>query len=205
MFLKIILCILLSTFIYSKEYMIIDKNDWIAGAIKLDINFANGAFGSKFGIFLDDNTIITSSAITNIGFPSDINVKIKDSKVDLIICIAKARLVVSDENTALAMLKITHYTDDYCNYSNKKLYHQELINNQKINFRNNYKSKEIETISDNSPFLIQNYKKTIIYEQGFPYFDKNGRFIGISSNNNIINIDSINKFMQRFRYFKLQD
>lgn len=179
--------------------MTINKEDWILGAIKLDVNFSNGAFGSTFGIFLDDNTIITSSAIVNLGFPYDINVKIKDKEADLIICIAKARLVASDTNTALAALKIIHYTDDYCNYSNKKLYHQELINNQKININTTRKALEIESIDDNSPFLVTNYKKTIIYEQGFPYFDKNGKFIGISSNNHIINIDNINRFIRNIK------
>ena len=113
-----------------KEYTIINKEDWILGVVKLDINFNNGEFGSTFGFFLDEDTIITSSAITSLGFPLDINVKIKDDNADLIICIAKARLLASDTNRSLAMLKIKNYTDDYCNYSNEKIYHQELIRNQ---------------------------------------------------------------------------
>lgn len=177
----------------------INKKDWIAGVVKLDINFNNGAFKSMFGFFVDEDTIITSSTITNIGFPLDINIKIKDDDTDLIICIAKARLLANDTNKSLAMLKITNYTDDYCNYSNKKLYHQEIIKNQKIQIPDYKKPLKRDTINPKSPFFYKNYMHTIAIEQGVPYFDKDYNLIGISSNNKIIKIDEIISFIHNIK------
>ena len=151
------------------------------GVLRLDVNFNNGAFKSVFGFFVDENTIITSSTITDLAFPLDINVKTKDNSTDLIICIAKARLLASDKN--LAMLKITNYTDDYCNFSNKKLYHQEIIQSQKIHLSHTKAPK------------INNK----IIEQGMPYFDKNHHLIGISSKNKIIKTDEIMSFIDMVR------
>lgn len=184
-----------------KEYMVINKEDWLLGVIKIDANFANGAFDSTFGIFIDDDTILTSHAITYAGFPNDINIKIKDESVDLIICIAKAKLVFSDKQSSLAILKITNYTDDYCNFSHKKHYHKILIDNQQIplfHTNNTMKPKISEIPAYNSPFLINNAKYTINDEQGFPYFDTNGRFVGISSDNKIITLDTIRHFLREF-------
>lgn len=184
--------------------MIINKEDWILGVIKLDINFSNGAFGSTFGFFLDEDTIITSSEITSLGFPIDINVKIKDDDTDLIICIAKARLLASDANKSLAMLKLINYTDDYCNYSHKKIYHQELIKSQMIQILHHQKPKKIEMISIESPLFYKNCMHTISAEQGMPYFDKEYNLIGISSNNKIITLDKIIDFIYDIQFKKLE-
>lgn len=179
-----------------KDYMLIEKEDWILGAIKLDINFSNGAFDHTFGIFLDDNTILTSSLVDKTGYPNDINIKIKDKNANLITCIAKANLIVSDDDYSLALLKIKHYTDDYCNYSPKRFYHYELIHNQIINLNNPNKLVIIDKLDSKSPFLINNYKKTINIENGFPYFDMQGNLIGISSGNKIIKKENIKQFLK---------
>lgn len=187
-----------------KEYTIINKEDWILGVVKLDINFNNGEFGSTFGFFLDEDTIITSSAITSLGFPLDINVKIKDDNTDLIICIAKARLLASDTNRSLAMLKIKNYTDDYCNYSNEKIYHQELIRNQKIQIPNYTKPAKKDIVSLESPFFYKNCIHTMSVEQGMPYFDNEYNLIGISSNNKIIAVNEIINFINDIHSKRLQ-
>lgn len=177
----------------NSKYMTIDSNDWMLGVIKLDINFTNGSYKSVFGIFIDDNTMLTSSIIVDSSFPKDINVKIKDDKANLIICIAKARLVNSNES--LSILKINNYTDDHCNYSNKKLYHQELIKEQKINLYTTKKPKNSNIVNNKSPFLIANYKQTFPYQEGFPFFNQNGELIGIRAKNNIIKIKDIYNFI----------
>lgn len=182
-----------------EKYTIINKKDWILGVVKLDINFNNGAFGSIFGFFIDEDTIITSSDITNLGFPLDINIKMKDDDVDLIICIAKARLLANDTNKSLAMLKITNYTDDYCNYSDKKLYHQEIIKSQKIQIPNHKKTAKRKIVDSTSLFFYKNYMQTIATKQGMPYFDRDYNLIGISSNNEIIKIDEIVSFINNIK------
>lgn len=169
----------------ARDYMQIDKSDFINGVVKIDINFHSGANDGIFGIFVDENYIVTGSLNALLGYPSDITIKLIDN--DLLICIAKARLVSSNEY--LSLLKITHYTDDYGNYSAPKFYHKYLISTQIIS---TLKPQKLES---SSPFLLKNAKKTKNIEQGFPYFDENGRFVGISSNATIIQKEQIYRFV----------
>lgn len=168
-----------------KDYMVINKDDFINGAVKIDIDFDSGAYSGGFGVFVNANHIVTSAF--NLGYPKDIRLKLKDG--DLLVCVAKAKLVHSDES--LALLKITHYTDDFCNYSPPKLYHKELIDAQIV------RQTKTRKIAPSSPFLLKNANRTLKFEQGFPYFDENGRFVGISSGGNIINSERIYRFAKK--------
>lgn len=170
-----------------KDYMVIERSDFIDGAVKIDIDFDSGAYDGGFGVFVSKNLIVTGALDANLGYPKDIRLKLKDG--DLLICIAKAGLVYSANS--LTLLKITHYTDDLCNYSSPKLYHKQLISAQivdKINARK---------IAPNSPFLLKNARKTLKFEQGFPYFDEKGRFVGISSNGKVISAKRVFDFARR--------
>ena len=171
----------------AKDYMAIDKDEFINGAVKIDIDFDSGAYEGAFGVFVNENYIVTSAFDAALGYPSDIRIKLKDG--DLLVCIAKAGLVYSSEN--LALLKITHYTDDLCNYSSPKLYHKQLIQAQIVGKITERK------IKSNSPFLLKNANKTLKLEQGFPYFDDKGRFVGISSNGKIIDAKRVFSFDSR--------
>lgn len=175
----------------AKDYMQIEKSDFISGVIKIDINFNSGANDGGFGIFVNEDYIVTSDFSKDLGYPSDINIKLIDD--DLLICIAKARLISSNAN--LSLLKITHYTDDYCNTSSPKNYHKELISMQIID---RLKPQRLES---GSPFLLNNAKKAQVYQQGFPYFNENGLFVGIFSNGKIINAKQIYQFAESHKIF----
>ncbi len=168
----------------AKDYMAINKDEIINGVVKIDIDFDSGAYYGAFGVFVSENHIVTSAFDATLGYPKDIRLKLMDG--DLLICVAKANLSYSNEN--LALLKITHYTDDLCNHSSPKLYHKQLIQAQIVG------KLGIRSIPLDSPFLLKNANKTLKLEQGFPYFDNKGRFIGISSNGKIISQKQIYKF-----------
>ena len=168
----------------AKDYMAIDKDEIINGAVKIDIDFDSGAYDGAFGVFVSENHIVTSAFNANLGYPKDIRLKLMDG--DLLICVAKAELSYSNEN--LALLKITHYTDDLCGYSSPKLYHKALIRAQIVG------KMGARHIPLDSPFLLKNANKTLKIEQGFPYFDENGRFVGISSGGKIISQQQIYRF-----------
>ncbi len=169
----------------AKDYMSVRKDDLIAGVAKIDINFSSGAYSGGFGVFIDESYVVTNAF--DEGYPSDINIKILDD--GLLICIAKANLVSSNEQ--LSLLKITHYTDDYCNLSSPKLYHKELISMQVI------AKLKPQVLESSSPFLLKNAR----LEQGFPYFDKNGRFMGIFSDGRLIDAEQIYRFAKAYRAF----
>lgn len=169
----------------AKDYMSVRKDDLIAGVAKIDINFSSGAYSGGFGVFIDESYVVTNAF--DEGYPSDINIKILDD--GLLICIAKANLVSSNEQ--LSLLKITHYTDDYCNLSSPKLYHKQLISMQVI-----IRLKP-QVLESSSPFLLKNAR----LEQGFPYFDKNGRFMGIFSDGRLIDAEQIYRFAKAYRAF----
>lgn len=168
----------------AKDYMAINKDEIINGVVKIDIDFDSGAYYGAFGVFVSENHIVTSAFDATLGYPKDIRLKLMDG--DLLICVAKANLSYSNEN--LALLKITHYTDDLCNHSSPKLYHKQLIQAQIVG------KLGIRSIPLDSPFLLKNANKTLKLEQGFPYFDDKGRFVGISSNGKIISQKQIYKF-----------
>ncbi len=168
----------------AKNYMAIDKDEIIRGVLKIDIDFSSGAFDGGFGVFVDANHIVTGALDTRLGHPRDIKIKLNDD--GLLICVAKAQLIRSDEH--LTLLKITHYTDDYCNFSHKKYYHKLLINESIIS------ALKPTRLHSRSPFLIKNARQTQNIEQGFPYFDENGAFLGLSSNKQIISSARVYEF-----------
>lgn len=170
-----------------KDYMAISKDDFINGAVKIDMDFDSGAYDGAFGVFVSANRVVTGALDATLGYPKDIRLKLKDG--DLLVCVAKAELVHSDES--LALLKITHYTDDLCNYSSPKLYHKELINAQIVG------QIKARPIAQSSPFLLKNASRTLRLEQGFPYFDESGRFAGISSGGKVINAERVYRFAKR--------
>lgn len=170
-----------------KDYMAINKDDFINGAVKIDMDFDSGAYYGAFGVFVSANHIVTGAFDATLGYPKDIRLKLKDG--DLLVCVAKAELVHSDES--LALLKLTHYTDDLCNYSSPKLYHKELIDAQIVG------RIKARPIAPSSPFLLKNASRTLKLEQGFPYFDENGRFVGISSGGKVINAERVYRFAKR--------
>lgn len=163
----------------------------IFGVNEINIK-SNSGYKNIYGIFINQDSILISSNEIE-SYPLNIKVSSLDDSVSFKICIANANLIFSDEN--LAILKITNYTDDYCNFSSPKYYHKYLINNQIIDILTNpspvLKSPKIK---------LKNYiKYTEEHKDSqLPYFNNNYEFIGIKNGERLIDIKHIETFLQKY-------
>lgn len=181
---------------FSNEPVETKKSDWVAGVLRLEVDYKSGAWDSIFAVKVDEKTLVTSSDIAHLGTIERANVKLRDADADLIICIATARLLASDTGAGLAAFEITGYTDDYCAPSKPKAYHLALLGAQTADFRRGFTPKGAANLAPDNPFLIDNYQPSIHYEDGFLHFDENGRFVGLCSGGKIIKTAQITRFLK---------
>lgn len=114
--------------IHPKDMKLSSQPNWIYSTAIIETSFYDGSFRKGLGTLLHNGFYLTSAEILYNGriAPKKIYAKMQDDLNANMMCVASLNIKALDLDSGLALLKVSHYVDSYCEKRDKSYYQDRI-------------------------------------------------------------------------------